>query len=158
MRPNQPTKVTLFDVDYVIAMASIKDPQKSRHSTISVRTRWQRSRNVTSRRLDSFSVPTTVGPLMVVTPALANKFRKRWLDPQGMLWLWLGTATHQLLLLMPPTVPEMDDPDFTMTRVIRDFPQIDWTLLVSNILDPTMACLHTKCCHLTGILPLPTIR
>jgi hypothetical protein len=30
----------------------------------------------------------------------------------------------------------MDDPAFKVTRTVRDFPCIDWTLLLSNIMDP----------------------
>ena len=62
---------------------------------------------------------------------------------QGMVWIWPGPVPKNdknvpdaSLLPTPPTIPELDDPNFMVTRTIRDFPMIDWSLLISNILDP----------------------
>lgn len=57
---------------------------------------------------------------------------------QGLVWLWPGpVANHDVSSLpQPPSVPEMDDPAFQVSRTVRDFPCIDWSLLLSNIMDP----------------------
>jgi hypothetical protein len=51
-----------------------------------------------------------------------------------MVWLWPGL--DEAPAGPPPTVPELDDPDFKVLRMVRDFPMIDWSLLLSNIMDP----------------------
>lgn len=52
---------------------------------------------------------------------------------QGLVWLWPGPdPPHK----MPPTVPELDDPAFKVLPLVRDFPIIDWSILLSNIMDP----------------------
>jgi phenylpropionate dioxygenase-like ring-hydroxylating dioxygenase large terminal subunit len=53
---------------------------------------------------------------------------------QGMVWLW--PALDHPPTSLPPTVPELDDPDFRTVRLVRDFPVIDWSILLSNIMDP----------------------
>lgn len=58
---------------------------------------------------------------------------------QGLIWLWPGPVPEgdNALLPTPPTIPELDDPSFGIAgKAVRDFPMIDWTLLLSNILDP----------------------
>lgn len=57
---------------------------------------------------------------------------------QGLVWLWPGPVPEDNTPLpSPPTIPELDDPSFGIAgKAVRDFPMIDWTLLMSNILDP----------------------
>ena len=47
----------------------------------------------------------------------------------------------------PPSIPEMDDTtNFrVLSRSVRDFPVVDWTLLVSNILDPDHGLFAREC-------------
>lgn len=61
---------------------------------------------------------------------------------QGMVWLWPGPQPPKPDQV-PPTVPEMDSPDFTVSRTVRDFPMIDWSLLLSNIMDPVRVVCRT---------------
>jgi phenylpropionate dioxygenase-like ring-hydroxylating dioxygenase large terminal subunit len=53
---------------------------------------------------------------------------------QGLVWLWpeAGGFPNK----DPPTITELNDPAFKVVTAVRDFPVVDWTLLISNILDP----------------------
>jgi hypothetical protein len=55
---------------------------------------------------------------------------------QGMVWVFPGgNLEKSLSATPPPTIPEMDEPDYKVSTIIRDFP-IDWSILLENILDP----------------------
>lgn len=54
---------------------------------------------------------------------------------QGMLWICPSPKGSLTELPPVPIVPEMDDPEYKYTPVVRDLP-IDYSILVENILDP----------------------
>jgi nitrite reductase/ring-hydroxylating ferredoxin subunit len=60
---------------------------------------------------------------------------------QELIWLWPGPTRPNDTYPDPPTIPEMDhqsntSQSFQITKTVRDFPMIDYSLLLSNILDP----------------------
>lgn len=173
VRPNQPVKVSLFDVDYVIA---IHEPiplvsllRKNNKRTLKTSSNAGRKvlalLDVCPHKAAALSegriVPST-GAIQCAyhgwsfdgstgicqeIPQSAASSKTAFSDRtcakavpavihQGMIWLWPGPKRLTTPYPTPPMVPEMDDDQFTVTRVVRDFPTIDWTLLVSNILDP----------------------
>lgn len=178
LRPSQPTKVTLFDVDYVVAVTNNGDsripkitalldqcPHKAAALSEGRITAsgllqcayhgWsfdgttgacQQIPQVASGGAGASTTASTTASSTATTTTASNSYSARTCAKaipavihQGMLWLWPGpvpTAAGAEPLPTPPTVPELDDPSFSVTRVVRDFPQVDWTLLVSNILDP----------------------
>lgn len=57
---------------------------------------------------------------------------------QGMVWLFpYGGLEGALQAPPPPSVPEIDKEGFRVTaEIVRDFPDVDWTVLLENIMDP----------------------
>lgn len=57
---------------------------------------------------------------------------------QGMVWLFpYGGLEEALQAPPPPSVPEIDEKGFRATgEIVRDFPDVDWTILLENIMDP----------------------
>lgn len=166
LRPNQPTKVSLFDVDYVIAVddnsmntkiTALRDQCPHKGAALSegritasgflqcAYHGWSfdgatgacqqipqaaaaAAAGTTCSGSSSSPVNYSARTCATAIPAVIH---------QGMLWLWPGRIRHQRETYpTPPTVPELDDPAFQVTRVVRDFPTVDWTLLISNVLDP----------------------
>ncbi|CAB9507011.1 TIC 55, chloroplastic [Seminavis robusta] len=152
--PDRPTKVTLFDVDYVIAYDSTRQqwtalrdqcPHKAAALSEGRLTEsgfiqcayhgW--SFNGTTG--DCVQIPqsiqdVTTDPTVTNFPARACAKPIAICEHQSMVWLWPGT--DNIPTKTPPSVPEMELPGWRITRVVRDFPMVDWSLLVSNILDP----------------------
>ena len=155
---NKPTKVTLFDVDYVVARDSnggwtaLQDQCPHKAAALS------EGRITSSGFLqcayhgwtfdgatgDCVQIPQSAtlnnqgtGGTRACAKAIPMTVH------QGMVWLWPGPV--QETYPTPPTVPEMDLPGWTSIKVVRDFPCVDWSLLVSNILDPDHGCFaHTQ--------------
>jgi nitrite reductase/ring-hydroxylating ferredoxin subunit len=141
-----PTKQTLFDQDYAVVVTpndevlAFVDRCPHRSAALSegrlvsnakylqcAYHGWSFDANGTCVDIpQSSGSPSTYSPRACAkaVPALVH---------QGMLWLWPGPdPPHK----MPPTVPELDDPAFKVLRLVRDFPIIDWSILLSNIMDP----------------------
>ncbi|GAX12479.1 hypothetical protein FisN_24Hh053 [Fistulifera solaris] len=150
---NRPTQVSLFDIPYAVAITKTND-------TLSVLAYEDRCPH-RGAALSEGRV-TETGYLQCAyhgwsfdqqgkcvqipqSPAKSSQYSTRACAKavpailhQGLVWLWPGPVTNNdvTLLPSPPSVPEMDDPAFKVTRTVRDFPCIDWTLLLSNIMDP----------------------
>jgi len=152
--PNQPTKVTLFDVDYVVAVTDNKNHQQItalRDACPHKAAALSEGRLTASGHLQcayhGWSFNGTTGACQQIPQAAASSttttFSSRTCAQaipatvhQGLLWLWPGPPPLQHYPT-PPSIPEMDHPDFrVLSKSVRDFPVVDWTLLVSNILDP----------------------
>jgi phenylpropionate dioxygenase-like ring-hydroxylating dioxygenase large terminal subunit len=178
LRPNQPVKVQLFDVDYAIAIspaaitahkASSSNNKDGAFAVTALLDRCPHKAAALSEgrmtstgylqcayhgwsfdgqtgaciqipqqhtsRSPSFSSSERTNPAPLSSRTCAKAIPA--IIHQGMVWLWPGgTRTDLASYPLPPTIQELDHPNFVVTRVVRDFPDVDWTLLVSNILDP----------------------
>jgi len=165
VRHPQPAKVTLFDVDYAVvldrrtskAMAFV-DACPHRGAALSEGRVTGTSGDTDTRRYlqcsyHGWSFDSTGA--CVDIPQRQNQNAKGGSPPapsscsaravpaclhQGMVWLWPGSHLNvdPALLPKPPSIPEMDmtSDGYTSCPTVRDFPMIDWTLLLSNIMDP----------------------
>jgi len=140
VRPNKPTRVSLFDVDYVLARtndtevtalvdvcphkaAALSEGRVTASGLVQCAYHgWSFDKEGKCRDIPQTQATPTSACDATSIPAHVH---------QGMIWLWPGPQPSQYP--DPPTIPEMDD--FKVTTVIRDLP-FDWTLLVSNIMDP----------------------
>jgi len=161
LRPFHPTKVTLWDVDYVVAVDSnnkvitaLRDQCPHKGAALSEGRMTTTDGNFLQCAYHGWSFDGTTGACHQIPqqppPSSASRAAMS-SNPrtcatavpaavhQGMLWLWPGGNDNPLdaAAVAPPSIPEMNDPNFrVLNRVVRDFPQVDWTLLCSNILDP----------------------
>ena len=144
--PNKPTKITLFDVDYVVArtddssVMALQDkcPHKSAalsEGRVTATGFIQCAYHGWSFDKDGKCVQVPQAPANAVLGAKSCAKAIPAKIHQGLIWLWPGPVTEQLP--DPPSVPEMNDPAYrTFNKSVRDFPCIDWSLLLSNIMDP----------------------
>ena len=149
--PNHPTKVTLFDVDYVIAKNSqtgewtaLED--QCPHKAAALSEGRLTSSGYFQCAYHGWSFDGTTGDCVQIPQAAAGatSFPPNSCarpipirEHQTMVWLWPGPMRASADDYPdPPTVPEMDFPGWKVLRVIRDFDQVDWPLLASNIMDP----------------------
>lgn len=158
LKPNHPTQVTCFDVDYVLA----KIPGKSKDEPATVLCMEDRcphkSAFLSEGRITadghfqcayhgwSFNgsngkcveIPQIVdkeGEMPAIS-ARACGTAVPAMIVQGMVWIFPGGDLEKALLAPgPPRVPEMDMDGFRPVTVVRDFP-IDYSILLENILDP----------------------
>lgn len=161
---NKPTQVTLFDVDYVVARdgkggwTALLD--RCPHKAAALSEGRITSSGFIQCAYHGWSFDGTNGDCVQIPqsakaasnsnsggggsfPARACAKAIPLRVHQGMVWLWPGPI--QETYPTPPTVPEMDLPGWTSIKIVRDFPCVDWSLLVSNILDPDHGCFaHTQ--------------
>ena len=142
-----PQKMTLFDVDYAVVqdgkgkVMAFRDACPHRQAALSegrltstgylmcAYHGWSFAANGTCVEIPQSEAKS---PWQYSAKACAPAIPAR--IHQDLIWLWPGPVRDSYP--DPPTVPEMDDPSFKATKVVRDFPMIDYSLLVSNILDP----------------------
>jgi len=149
LRPNRPAKITLFDVDYVVAISgeevvAMRDscPHKSAalsEGRITSCGSFQCAyhgwtfNGKTGECLSIPQVPTRAPKAQDRANAVAVPAQ----IVQGMVWIFPGGGLEKSLVAAPPPcVPEIDMDGYRVTgKLIRDFP-IDWTILIENIMDP----------------------
>jgi len=132
---NQPTKLTLFDVDYAVAVKddgsvmALVDACPHRAAALS------EGRITESGFLQcayhGWSFSETGDCMQIPQAPEGSTYSSRTCAKavparvhQGMVWLWPGPKKGNLP--DPPTIPEVDDPRFKVTRAVRDFPVVDW--------------------------------
>ena len=156
---NKPAQVSLFDVNYAVAVK--RDGKNSTLSAIALEDRCpHKAAALSEGRITSsgllqcayhgWTFEGVTGKCVQIPQAsdAASSYSTRSCAKsvptkihQGMLWLWPGPVPSGAYggidsLPLPPTLPEMDDPAFKYTETVRDFPCVDWALLLSNIMDP----------------------
>lgn len=147
LKPGVPEKLSLFDVDYAVAhdgkgkIMAFMDQCPHRQAALSegrltetgylqcAYHGWSFDTQGTCVQIPQSEAPrsTLYSPKSCATAVPARIH-------QDLIWLWPGPVQESYP--DPPSIPEMDDPTFKVTKVVRDFPMIDYSLLVSNILDP----------------------
>jgi len=154
---NEPTKVTVFDVDYVIAKISSDEviclldacPHKGAalsQGRVTTKGTFQCAYHGWSFNGATgacVEIPQIVPPAASSTTTSATKIPSRASATtavpaqihQGMVWIFPG-GNLEKALLAPPPPNNPDYGDLKLSTVIRDFPHIDWPILVSNIADP----------------------
>jgi phenylpropionate dioxygenase-like ring-hydroxylating dioxygenase large terminal subunit len=153
---DEPTKVTIFDVDYVVAKTSngeviaMKDYCTHKGAALS-QGRVTASGNfqcayhgwsfdgktgacveipqIVKRDKGALETSATI-PLRACSTAVPAQIH------QGMVWLFPGGGLEKALVAPPPpSVPSEFYDNFKTSTVIRDMP-VDWPILLSNICDP----------------------
>lgn len=144
-----PTRLTLFDTDYAVVMRSggraplaMRDACPHRLAALSEGRMTQQGWLQCAYHGWAFDadgeckavpqLPEAVGLGSLCATAVSA------VVSQGILWLRpTPTRAGASAATLPdvPRVPEMDDPAFHWSPVVRDLP-IDYSLLVENILDP----------------------
>jgi phenylpropionate dioxygenase-like ring-hydroxylating dioxygenase large terminal subunit len=150
----EPTKVTLFDVDYVVAKISDTEvialndrcPHKAAalsEGRITETNRFQcayhgwtfdgTTGDCTEIPQIAQADPNNNSKVNIPTRSCAKAVPAQ--IHQEMVYLFVGgTAEDALLAPPPPSVPEYDDPTFRLSCSIRDMP-VDWPIVISNICD-----------------------
>jgi phenylpropionate dioxygenase-like ring-hydroxylating dioxygenase large terminal subunit len=154
---NQPTKITLFDTDYVVARITkaggaddvIAMLDQCPHKSAALSEGRITAKGNIQCAYHGWSFNGTTGDCVEI-PQLVNQNGK--LDAsisarscgtaipamvqQGMIYLFPGGNLEKALLEPPPPrIPEMDRKDFKVTVLVRDMP-VDWPILLENIMDP----------------------
>lgn len=149
---NEPTKVTVFDVDYVVARISdtevIAMEDKCPHKAAALSQGRVTSSGYFQCSYHGWSFNGTDGSCVEIpqivraedkfSPVFPSKSCGKAVPAmihQDMVWLFPGGGLEKALSTSPPTVEEYDIPGFGATRSARDFP-LDWPVLLSNICDP----------------------
>jgi phenylpropionate dioxygenase-like ring-hydroxylating dioxygenase large terminal subunit len=153
---NKPTKVTVFDVDYALARTSEYEVMalvdKCPHKAAALSEGRITSAGYFQCAYHGWSFDGKDGTCVEIPQVVAaskdgimphvSSSRRECatavpaMISQGMVWLFPGGSLEKALLAPPPpTIPEIDQPGYTMGTNIRDFP-VDWSILLENILDP----------------------
>lgn len=153
LQVNEPTKVTVFDVDYVISKTSddqvicLLDICAHKGAALSegrVSTNGQNFQcayhgwSFNGKTGECAEIPQLVNPdgSSATIPSRSCAHAVPVQIHQGMVWLFPGGGLEAALQAPPPpTVAEVETEGFKLGKYIRDFP-VDWPILVSNILDP----------------------
>ncbi|EED86341.1 hypothetical protein THAPSDRAFT_bd783, partial [Thalassiosira pseudonana CCMP1335] len=162
---NNPIRVTLFDVDYVLA--KVKLPKNNEvfyamhdscpHKKVALSEGRITSCGSPNKQylqcsyhgwsFDGRSGKCVEIPQTISSDATKKKRREdatvvATTQVQGMVWIHPSLTPLEALSLMeegklspPPRIPEVDLPGYRTTVAVRDFP-IDWTVLMENIMDP----------------------
>lgn len=153
--PMKPTKVTLFDVDYVVAkldddsVICMEDrcPHKSAalsEGRITASGKFQCAYHGWSFNGDGSCVEIPQVASLEDRDDVMASFSSRTSGTarpcqisQGMIWIYPGGGWEEAsAALPPPRIPEYDMPGFRVgAAAIRDFP-IDFSVLLENIMDP----------------------
>jgi phenylpropionate dioxygenase-like ring-hydroxylating dioxygenase large terminal subunit len=156
---NKPTKVTLFDTDYVVARTSEEEGKDDTVAAMEDRCP-HKSAALSEGRITSkgnfqcayhgwqfngkdgqcVEIPQVMasgankGPQMIADRTCGTAIPA--MVSQGMVWMFPGGNLESALLASPPPrIPEIDMEGFKMTSLVRDFP-IDFSILLENIMDP----------------------
>lgn len=165
LRLNEPTKVTVFDVDYVIAKTSETEvvglldvcPHKAAalsQGRMTAAGNFQCAYHGWSfdgTSGDCLEIPQLVQAAAPADGASSSSSSTKSVQKlsqrtgatavptmihQQMVWLFPGGNLEQALLAPPPpSVPEITSGQLKMSTAIRDMP-VDWPIVVSNICDP----------------------
>ena len=148
---NKPSKVSLFDVDYAVAVTKVNGTlsvtaleNKCPHKAAALSEGRITKTGLLQCAYHGWSFDKTGKCVQIPQASSATSYSTRacaqavpTMIHQELVWLWPGPVPSTgEEFPMPPTLPEMDDPAFKYTQTVRDFPTIDWSLLLSNILDP----------------------
>lgn len=150
---NEPTKVTVFDVDYVVArlenneVIAMKDVCTHKQAALS-EGRVTSSGNFQCA-YHGWSFDGKSGECVEIPQIVQNRSDEKGGAKiparacgdavpaqihQDMVWLFPGGNLEKALLAPPPpSIPEFDD--FHKIATVRDMP-VDWPIVMSNILDP----------------------
>jgi phenylpropionate dioxygenase-like ring-hydroxylating dioxygenase large terminal subunit len=149
LRLNEPTKVTVFDVDYVVAKISDTEvvalenrcPHKAAalsEGRVTSSGHFQCayhgwSFNGTSG--DCVEIPQIVQADGTMPPTVPSKSSAKAVPAQiyqEMVWLFPGGGLEEALQAPPPpSVREYEENGFKITQAVRDMP-VDWPIVVSN--------------------------
>lgn len=150
---NEPTKVTVFDIDYVIAKTSqgiicLEDKCTHKAAALSEGRVSSNGKNFQCA-YHGWSFDGKSGKCVEI-PQLVKLDRSMGVIPsrscanavpaqihQELVWIFPGGGLEKALQAPPPpSVSEVgNNQGLKMTQYVRDFP-IDWPILVSNIFDP----------------------
>ena len=137
------TKVTLFDVDYCVVNRGEREPlaleDKCPHRLAALSEGRLTAQGYVQCAYHGWSFDASGDCKSTIRSAASTALCATAVPcrvEQGLLWLFPGAAAgRDSESVAPPRVPEMDDPAFKYTTIVRDLP-IDYALLVENILDP----------------------
>lgn len=150
---NDPTKVTVFDVDYVVSKTSdgevicLQDKCAHKGAALSQGRVSSNGKNFQCAyhgwSFDGKSGECEEIPQIVNPDGSSAKIPSRSCAKavpaqihQEMVWLFPGGGLEKALqALPPPTVAEVETEGFKLGQYVRDFP-VDWPIVVSNVLDP----------------------
>ena len=149
---NQPTRITIFDVDYVVA--KIKDdevvamPDRCPHKSAALSEGRVTSAGYFQCAYHGWSFDGKDGsckeiPQVVKEDGEMGPISSRACGTavpaqivQGMVYLFPGGNLEKALLAPPPPkVAELEQEGWKNLPAVRDFP-VDWAILLENILDP----------------------
>ena len=152
LRLKEPTKVTIFDVDYVVAKLSDTEvvalQDKCPHKAAAL----SQGRVTSSGKFqcayhgwsfdgksgECVEIPQIVQPDGTMPPVVPSKSCAKAVPAQvhqNMVWLFPGGGLEKALLAPPPpSVQEVDELGFGMSTAIREMP-VDWPIVISNIYD-----------------------
>lgn len=151
---NKPTRVTVFDVNYVIARIGVdeviamidKCPHKSAalsEGRITEGGNFQcayHGWSFNGTTGDCLEIPQVVqgngGNAVMSSSRRACATAVPAMIQQEMVYLFPGGNLEKALLApLPPRVPELDEKGWRSIPIARDFP-VDWAILLENIMDP----------------------
>lgn len=153
LRLKEPTKVTVFDVDYVVSklgdneVIALEDkcPHKAAalsQGRVTASGKFQCAYHGWSfdgKSGECVEIPQIVKSDGSMPPVVPSKSCAKAVPVQvhqNMVWLFPGGGGLEQALLAPPppTVKEVDELGFGMSTAMRDMP-VDWPIVISNICD-----------------------
>lgn len=153
LRLQEPTKVTVFDVDYMVAKINeeqvIGMVDRCPHKAAALSQGRLTASNKFQCAYHGWSFDGTTGECVEIPQIVDNQGQMPPTVPskscgkaipamvhQNMVWLFPGGGWEEALMAPPPpTVQEVHTLDFQMTTAMRDMP-VDWPIVMSNICDP----------------------
>ena len=154
LRLNEPTKVTVFDVDYVVAKISdtevIALENKCPHKAAALSEGrvtssgnfqcayhgWSFDARQEGKCVEIPQIVKDDGTMPPVVPSKSCAKAVPVQIHQEMVWLFPGGGLEEALVAPPPpSVREYDELGFKIVPTIREMP-VDWPIVVSNICDP----------------------
>ncbi|KAL3782678.1 hypothetical protein ACHAW5_001359 [Stephanodiscus triporus] len=149
---NRPQKVTVFDVDYVVARISDTEviamvdecPHKAAalsEGRVTPSGNFQCAYHGWSfdgTTGECVEIPQVVRPDGTMPPKVPSRSRGKAVPAmihQEMVWLFPGGGLERALLAdPPPSVEEYDAKNWEISKTVRDMP-VDWPIVISNICD-----------------------
>mmetsp|Transcript_11731 Transcript_11731/g.17221 ORF Transcript_11731/g.17221 Transcript_11731/m.17221 type:complete len:250 (-) Transcript_11731:985-1734(-) len=153
LQENDPTKVTVFDVDYVVSKTAdgeiicMEDKCAHKGAALSQGRVSGNGKNFQCAyhgwSFDGKSGECTEIPQLVKADGSSTQIPSRACGKavpaqihQEMVWIFPGGGLEKALQASPPpSVQEVETEGFKLGQFVRDFP-VDWPIVVSNIFDP----------------------
>ncbi|CAJ1942978.1 unnamed protein product [Cylindrotheca closterium] len=153
LQVNDPTKVTVFDVDYVVSKTAngeiicMEDKCAHKGAALSQGRVTGNGKNFQCAyhgwSFDGKSGECTEIPQLVQADGSSTQIPSRACGTavpaqiqQEMVWIFPGGGLEKALQApSPPLVQEVETGGFKLGQFVRDFP-VDWPIVVSNIFDP----------------------